>query len=204
MFHSRLDTSNLRSRKPKTMVPYLSSNHPPSDDLLVSSDLTGKPNTPMPKQPKNQKIVKGSFTHLVNENDIKINHCMPWDNGGGHLISTELTSGGTGENRNEEQASEETTFIEGADSIPLISHEDSDTDDVKQGGKTETSISICLQVTLPYLIAGLGMVLAGLVLDTVQVNSFTYMTHHTKRDLIGILKSITLVSLSSLSQADHS
>lgn len=33
----------------------------------------------------------------------------------------------------------------------------------------ESAISICLQVLLPYLLAGLGMVLAGMVLDYVQV-----------------------------------
>ena len=33
----------------------------------------------------------------------------------------------------------------------------------------ETSLSIILQVTLPYIIAGFGMVLAGMVLDIVQV-----------------------------------
>ncbi|RMB98892.1 hypothetical protein DUI87_24436 [Hirundo rustica rustica] len=35
--------------------------------------------------------------------------------------------------------------------------------------KEESAISICLQVLLPYLLAGLGMVLAGMVLDYVQV-----------------------------------
>lgn len=33
----------------------------------------------------------------------------------------------------------------------------------------ETSVSICAQVIFPYLLAGMGMVLAGMVLDTVQV-----------------------------------
>lgn len=35
----------------------------------------------------------------------------------------------------------------------------------------ETSIAICLQVVFPYLLAGMGMVMAGLVLDIVQVRS---------------------------------
>ncbi|KAM4653900.1 solute carrier family 41 member 3 isoform 3-T5 [Amazona ochrocephala] len=34
--------------------------------------------------------------------------------------------------------------------------------------KEESAVSICLQVLLPYLLAGLGMVLAGMVLDYVQ------------------------------------
>lgn len=33
----------------------------------------------------------------------------------------------------------------------------------------ESAVAICLQVLLPYLLAGLGMVLAGMVLDYVQV-----------------------------------
>ena len=44
-------------------------------------------------------------------------------------------------------------------SVSLVEHEE------------ETSLSICLQVTLPYIIAGFGMVLAGMVLDVVQVCS---------------------------------
>lgn len=34
----------------------------------------------------------------------------------------------------------------------------------------ESSISICLQVLFPYLLAGMGMVMAGMVLDSVQVS----------------------------------
>lgn len=33
----------------------------------------------------------------------------------------------------------------------------------------ETSVSICAQVMFPYLLAGMGMVMAGMVLDSVQV-----------------------------------
>lgn len=35
--------------------------------------------------------------------------------------------------------------------------------------REESAITICLQVLLPYLLAGFGMVLAGMVLDYVQV-----------------------------------
>lgn len=35
----------------------------------------------------------------------------------------------------------------------------------------ESSIAICLQVLFPYLLAGMGMVFAGMVLDTVQVST---------------------------------
>ncbi|AWP09249.1 putative solute carrier family 41 member 1-like [Scophthalmus maximus] len=34
----------------------------------------------------------------------------------------------------------------------------------------ESSMSICLQVVFPYLLAGMGMVMAGMVLDSVQVS----------------------------------
>jgi len=33
----------------------------------------------------------------------------------------------------------------------------------------ESSVAICLQVLFPYLLAGMGMVMAGMVLDNVQV-----------------------------------
>lgn len=33
----------------------------------------------------------------------------------------------------------------------------------------ESAIAICLQVLFPYLLAGMGMVMAGMVLDNVQV-----------------------------------
>lgn len=39
----------------------------------------------------------------------------------------------------------------------------------------ESSISICLQVLFPYLLAGMGMVMAGMVLDNVQVSEYTMM-----------------------------
>ena len=35
----------------------------------------------------------------------------------------------------------------------------------------ESSVAICLQVVFPYLLAGMGMVMAGMVLDNVQVGS---------------------------------
>ncbi len=38
----------------------------------------------------------------------------------------------------------------------------------------ESSIAICLQVLFPFLLAGMGMVLAGMVLDNVQVRHFEW------------------------------
>lgn len=42
---------------------------------------------------------------------------------------------------------------------------------VAVGKVEESSIAICLQVLLPYLLAGMGMVMAGMVLDSVQVSA---------------------------------
>ena len=70
----------------------------------------------------------------------------------------------------------EYSFIEnGADSEPLLrsSSEDLGREPeitiIMDEPPEETSLSICLQVTLPYIIAGMGMVMAGMVLDVVQV-----------------------------------
>lgn len=38
----------------------------------------------------------------------------------------------------------------------------------------ESSAAICLQVLVPYLLAGMGMVMAGMVLDNVQVSPPTF------------------------------
>lgn len=38
----------------------------------------------------------------------------------------------------------------------------------------ESAISICLQVVFPYLLAGMGMVMAGMVLDSVQVRQLSF------------------------------
>lgn len=43
---------------------------------------------------------------------------------------------------------------------------------------TETYFSIAIQVFIPFLIAGFGMVGAGLVLDLVQVIKFIYLLTH--------------------------
>lgn len=37
----------------------------------------------------------------------------------------------------------------------------------------ESSIAICLQVLFPYLLAGMGMVFAGMVLDNVKVSTYS-------------------------------
>lgn len=47
---------------------------------------------------------------------------------------------------------------------------------VEEEEKEESSVVICLQVLLPYLLAGMGMVMAGMVLDYVQVSAFVNQT----------------------------
>lgn len=41
----------------------------------------------------------------------------------------------------------------------------------------ESSIAVLLQVLFPYLLAGMGMVFAGMVLDTVQVSTYSAEAH---------------------------
>ena len=72
----------------------------------------------------------------------------------------------------------ETSFINNnADTRPLLDS-DSDSEDttrVMLKESSETSLQICLQVTLPYIIAGFGMVAAGMVLDIVQVSALFFV-----------------------------
>lgn len=51
--------------------------------------------------------------------------------------------------------------------------DDSDFEDIDDPSEHESSFAICIQVFIPFLIAGFGTVGAGLVLDVVQVN-FSY------------------------------
>lgn len=53
----------------------------------------------------------------------------------------------------------------------------------------ESSIAICLQVLFPYLLAGMGMVFAGMVLDTVQVS-----TYSAEADFVNVASQIVVVS----------
>ncbi|WAR26950.1 S41A2-like protein [Mya arenaria] len=71
---------------------------------------------------------------------------------------------------------QETSFINAGngDTQPLLQSSGSEGEEgetiigVKLEDSSETSLQIMLQVTLPYIIAGFGMVAAGMVLDTVQ------------------------------------
>lgn len=58
----------------------------------------------------------------------------------------------------------------------------------------ESAIAICLQVLFPYLLAGMGMVMAGMVLDNVQVgleSSRIYISLWVTSTFIFPLGSIT-------------
>lgn len=48
--------------------------------------------------------------------------------------------------------------------------DDSDFEDIDDPSEHESSFAICVQVFIPFIIAGFGTVGAGLVLDVVQVN----------------------------------
>ena len=53
--------------------------------------------------------------------------------------------------------------------------------------KEETRLTTMLQVSLPFLFAGLGCVLAGLLLDVVEVRKYScvYMIHYSYLNSIG-------------------
>ncbi|CAL8370126.1 unnamed protein product [Lota lota] len=46
----------------------------------------------------------------------------------------------------------------------------------------ESSRAVCLQVLLPFLMAGMGMVLAGTVLDHVQITAYLYLVRFNQSD----------------------
>lgn len=57
----------------------------------------------------------------------------------------------------------------------------------------ESSIAICLQVLFPYLLAGMGMVMAGMVLDSVQVSMCTPESHlYYYYDFSGLLSKLSV------------
>lgn len=155
---------NLRSRKPK-MVPYVH-----SLETAVSTDLrTAAKQTKLHHTGLEDTLVGVGERKAVNGEVFAENFVEIDDKGGGREIETDAGDLGLG-------AIAETSFVDnGADTQPLLGTSESEDDGVKieiiQTEDTgETSLQICLQVTLPYIIAGFGMVLAGIVLDIVQVH----------------------------------
>lgn len=58
-----------------------------------------------------------------------------------------------------------------AEDVPLVSQQKQPAEEKVAMARLheESAVAVCLQVLLPYMLAGLGMVLAGMVLDYVQV-----------------------------------
>ncbi|KAL4226864.1 hypothetical protein ACF0H5_014843 [Mactra antiquata] len=150
---------NLRSRKSK-MVPYVHSHETSAveiDNLLEEIPGTKSTKYPTEQQPKGKP---GETNGIVNSGAS-----TEVDDEGGGITEVDITDYNT-------DITQETSFIEnGADTQPLLDGSGSDEEihyQVNREDTGETSLQICLQVTLPYIIAGFGMVLAGIVLDIVQ------------------------------------
>ena len=137
--------TNLRHRKmvPQASTPYVSDLHQ-GRTVLTLSEKSG-PNDTFPAP----------------------------DSGGGGGMDGDLYDGGTGGARS---LREETTSL----TEPLLGSSDSDIphdDPVEPQPDVpvikipeEAGWQICLQIFFPYIIAGFGMVAAGMVLDVVQVS----------------------------------
>ena len=170
---------NLRSRKPK-MVPYVhshdspvpghddadlipKSNHDKTTSYYSSQSFSGKNTT-------NGEVIGSDLVDIDDRGGGSRDLEMEGDLGVGTLVQkTEAIE-------TDVASITETSFIEnGNDTQPLLEGSDSDDDGVEieivmTEDTGETSLQICMQVTLPYIIAGFGMVLAGIVLDIVQVS----------------------------------
>jgi hypothetical protein len=166
------------------MVPYVHSHESPIPSEEETT-LIPKPNyskktsyhgSERRSQPSDRS--KGTNGEVIGGDLVDI------DDRGGGSRDREIIEGdlGTGTHVKKANAAEtnlagtmETCFIEnGTDTQPLLGGSDSGDDGVEieivvTEDTGETSLQICLQVTLPYIIAGFGMVLAGIVLDIVQV-----------------------------------
>ena len=160
---------NLRSRKPK-MVPYTQS-HGPNASFMV--DVVGD-NDPGSSLSPNPKIGKEAET--FGSGDLSLGNGRSGlrdDEGGGRTNNIGHDGGG-----DQWIDTKETSFINNnADTRPLLDSDldSEDTTRVMLKESSETSLQICLQVTLPYIIAGFGMVAAGMVLDIVQVSALFFV-----------------------------
>lgn len=184
---------NLRSRRSK-MVPYTQPFEPSTsfitDEMSANDEITPKlavdafgKDHPNGKS-RDKKVYRTRDGALVNsvpgefaaETDT-VAIVSPYQDGGTDnlVFSEEINGDGSGASRL--TGTEETSFIDAntEDTQPLIDRESSDGEDgvkgsqVKIADSEETSLQIVSQVTLPYIIAGFGMVAAGMVLDQVQV-----------------------------------
>ncbi|XP_052285673.1 solute carrier family 41 member 1-like [Dreissena polymorpha] len=170
---------NLRSRKPR-MVPYSQSG--PSS--LVSMDtkdvFPSDIHTNFTVKPDGREKILYKTNSGINGNtlpasleigSVRVDEFV--DKGGGDSASANGSEKSEKEESFRDGDTEETSFINGnADTQPLIVDDSFDDDIgkviVKLEDSSETSLQIILQVSFPYLIAGFGMVAAGMVLDAVQ------------------------------------
>lgn len=172
------------------MVPYTHS-HGPSSSVLVDSVFDNHDSDPSLSPDKaNDKEKRGDKPF-----DRFIANGRPGTRG--FQSSTIEDEGGGGTDNSGEDGditnsrwlgsgTQETSFIKAeGDTVPLLEGSGSDTETEGVGrvlieDTNETSLQICLQVTLPYIIAGFGMVAAGMVLDKVQVGGVTPVTDTNK------------------------
>lgn len=158
----------LRSRKHK-MVPFVSSSTKPvvtQDPLDSGSQLL---------QSQNNEC---EISRVMSDNqDGLLGHVTVLDkslaNGAATYIPLQDPGGGEQEKEDDREIAEYSFIENTADTQPLLETGSDDNEEPVPGVSVieqseETSLSIILQVTLPYIIAGFGMVLAGMVLDIVQ------------------------------------
>lgn len=151
------------------MVPFVSSSTKP----IVTQDSldSGSPSL----QSQNNEL---DSSRIMSDNqDGLLKHVTVLDenlaNGAATYIPLQ-DPGGHKQNKEDDREIAEYSFIENtADTLPLLEPGSDDNEEQEPSVSVieqseETSLSICLQVTLPYIIAGFGMVLAGMVLDVVQ------------------------------------
>ncbi|XP_045164638.2 solute carrier family 41 member 1-like isoform X2 [Mercenaria mercenaria] len=172
---------NLRSRKPK-MVPYVHSHDSP---VLIDDDIDSVTRINHAKDIRygSEKSGQSSSERKATNGEVIAGSLIEIDDSGGGGRDLETEAGDLGLGRiaqksylNDRDLSEtaETSFIEnGTDTQPLLESSESgddgiDIEIVRTEDTGESSLQICLQVSLPYIIAGFGMVLAGIVLDIVQ------------------------------------
>ena len=99
------------------------------------------------------KIVSGGYAPVDDENEVLTHR-------------TDMTSNGTTFLEKDESHSAENGLLLNENHAKII---DFEAETKKRVGESETSFTIASQVVIPFLIAGLGTVAAGLLLDKVQV-----------------------------------
>lgn len=164
----------LRSRKPK-MVPYTHSNGPSASIMVdvIGHHSSGKTVPPDPADSKEKAGYRSGDRPLANGRPGYRDRLDNTDDKGGG--GTNNSDDGSKDDDHDRDITDmrETSFIQDGDTQPLLDASDSEEEvstAIMVKESSETSLQICMQVTLPYIIAGFGMVAAGMVLDIVQVS----------------------------------